>query len=195
MSVLAPRRNSGDFASLWLPLAAFLAGAFWARISPAGVLASAVSPDGKHLVEIADYDRRQVYEIWQTGLVPPAPRKRLGARVDALRDVSTFAIAPDSSRVVWRDLNTAAGGSRLLSSPWLQVASGVAVGLAEVGAFEITCDSQNVQLWGSAVAGGQLTLHCAAITGGAPTPGPCPRATRCPIFVDGFETGGTGAWR
>lgn len=153
------------------------------------------TPDGSKLVEIGDFDRRQVFELWVTGLVPPSPRRRVGPRVDALRDVEVFAIAPDSSRVVWKELNTAAGGSKVLSSPWSAAAALLSSGLVEVGHPTVACDSKAVRFLAAAVSGAELTPHCAPLAGGNPVVGECPPVACNRIFVDGFETGATGAWR
>lgn len=195
--------DTSDRATFWIAVVCFLIAAllfaglaFGATIQTATVVQSEITPDGARLVELADYDRRQVFELWQTPSTPNGQRSRIGPAVNSQKDVAWFRVAPNSSRVVWVEVDTAHGGSRLLSSNWTSGVAALSLTLAEVRGFSIMCDSKSVSLTGAKIAGDEGAFFCVPITGGVPTDGWCPLPD-CHelVFADGFERGTTGAWR
>lgn len=158
------------------------------------VLQSEMTPDGSRLVELADYSRATVFEVWQTPSTPNGQRSRVGPIVPSAKDVERFLIAPDSSRVVWLEIDTAHGGSRLLSSNWSSSVAALLLTLDEVRGFTIMCDSKNVSLTGAKIAGDFGQSYCVPITGGIPTEGWCALPNCRTIFIDGFENGGVTKW-
>lgn len=162
-----------------------------AAIAFAGVAQTAISPDGQWRVEVADFARYQVFELWATPAVGGV-RRKIGHTVRPLEDVgSNVRISADSKRVVYTQGETASGNGWLLWSTPIDRAAGQRISQTMtpgggVDRFELTADGQHVRYRADVFVDEQFAWYRVAVIGGE---------ILGEIFVDGFESGGVGAWR
>src|SRR5262245_8676431 len=82
------------------------------------VAAMQVTPDGSWAVYYADADTNEVFEIYSRPTDGSAPARKLSSGGDArVYDSPNFAIAPNGSRVVYRDDPATPGVRELFSAP------------------------------------------------------------------------------
>lgn len=159
---------------------------FFAGLAFGATIQTATSPDGQWRVELSDSASATKFELYSTPAVGGA-RRRISGDVPFDFDVAEFVISPDSRRVAFRKGRTATGNWSLYS---VAINGGAVAPLSTGLAFVdsgYTVTSVDVHARGTAVAGGALSVFVVPIAGGERRePG---------IFADGFESGGTGAWR
>ena len=166
--------------------------------APAATVArSLTSPDGRWLVEVADYRARQVFELWST---PTAggPRKQIGLAVPALQDVrSDILISADSMTVAYAQGETASGLKwRLYATPIDRQAGSVIShrspqpGVGFRFPIVAACSGREVRFTSDPDTDETWSEYVVPIAGGA-----IRTWDECRIFADGFEAGGIGAWR
>lgn len=166
--------------SAWVALVFFAGLAFGATIQ------TATSPDGQWRVELSDSASATKFELWSTPAIGGA-RRRISGDVPFDFDVAEFVISPDSRRVAFRKGRTATGNWGLYS---VAINGGAVTPLSaglpyvETG-YRVT--NGDVHALCTEIAGGSLAAFVVPIAGGE---------RRLPgVFSDGFESGGTGAWR
>ncbi len=163
----------------------------------ATVAASQTSPDGRWLLQVADFRVHQVFELWATPTAGGA-RRQIGRTVPALQDVrNDLVISADSLTVAYVQGETASGSQfRIWSTPIDRLAghvishaapqSGVGFDLPIEGA----CSDREVKFRSDPILDENFAWFVVPITGGPIRPW-----DGCRIFVDGFEGGSTGGWR
>ncbi|MEO8195578.1 MAG: hypothetical protein ABI689_02525 [Thermoanaerobaculia bacterium] len=177
-------------------LAAFLvsvAGLFAATAAPADnarILQTAVSPDGRWQVELADYAQPLKFELWTTP-VSGGERQKIGGIVPFDNDVSEFLISSDSTRVVYRQGRTATGDWLLYSTP-IYNQSGHRIcqtmtlgGAVEHGIFPVL-DGNYVRYRADPYVDEQYLWFVVPVGGGT---------ILNYLFANGFESGGIEAWQ
>lgn len=187
------QRKQRVLSLLCLALGLALLGAAIAFGAPSTVAQVATSPDGQWRVEVADFARHQVFELWATPAVGGV-RRKIGHTVRPLEDVgSNVRISADSRRVVYTQGETASGNGWLLYSTPIASQGGQRISQTmtsggAVDRFELTWDGLHVRYRADVVVDEQFAWYRVAVIGG-------PIVAEGPIFADGFEGGNTGAWR
>lgn len=157
------------------------------------VLQRETSPDGKYVVEVADYTRRLQFELWSTN-VQSGVRIKIGHLIPFDNDVSEFLISNTSQTVVYRQGRTATGDWLLYTTPiYGQTgSSGIRIcqpmvlgGSVEPGIRKIW-DGTYVEYVADPFVDEQYHTYVVRMTGG--------RINEL-IFADGFENGNAGRWR
>lgn len=189
------RSNSFWLALLFLGVALVIAGAAFG--ATATVAQTKLSPDGQWRVELADYGRHQVFELWATPAIGGA-RRQIGRAVPALQDVrNDLLISADSRTVVYVQGETASGSNfRLWSTPIDRLAGQVISqpapqsGVGFDMPIQTACSGREVKFRSDPVIDETFAWYVVPMTGGVI------RAwDGCLIFRDGFEGGSVGAWR
>lgn len=178
----------------WLVTIAFIGGlllggvAFGAQPS---VIQTKTSPDGQWRVEVADFARRQVFELWSTPAVGGV-RRKIGHTTPALEDVANTAlISADSRRVIYTQGETASGnGWGLWSTPidrqaGARISQPMTTG-GRVEQFTLTADGMHVRYRADVLIDEHFAWYIVPVAGG-PILGE--------IFTDGFESGTPGGWQ
>ncbi len=177
-------------------LAAFLvsvAGLFAATSSPAHatrILQTAVSPNGRWQVELADYAQATRYELWVTP-VSGGERQKIGGPVPFDNDVSEFLISSDSTRVAYRQGRTATGDWLLYSTPiynqsGYRICQTMILGGAVDHGIYPALDGNYVLYRADPYIDEQYSWFVVSTGGGT---------ILNEVFADGFESGGTAFWR
>ena len=158
--------------------------------------ATRISPDGRWTVEVADWRRLQVFELWATPTAGGA-RRQIGRTLPSLEDVRTdFIFCPDSSCVVYVQGETASGMHfRLYSTPIDRLAGHVisqptpqlAVGF---GYPLLSACAESVKFSSDPVTDETYAWYVVPMTGGEVR-----LWDDCTLFRDGFEGGSLEAWR
>lgn len=157
----------------------------------ATVAQTAVSPDGQWRVEVADFARHQVFELWVTPAVGGVQRK-IGHAVQPLEDVgSSVKISADSQRVVYTQGETASGNGWLLWSTPIDRQAGQRISQTMtpgggVDRFDLTRDGMRVRYRADVFIDEQFAWYVVPVAGGV---------ILRELFADGFEGGNVGAWR
>jgi hypothetical protein len=153
------------------------------------VLHVATSPDGQWRVEVADFASATKFELWATPT--GGARRKIGTAAAHDYDVFEALISSDSRRVVYRYGRTATGESHLYSTP-IDRLQGVRISPPPAEGGRV--GHGIAPAWGGLFVG----YRYAEQQGGPESPrivGVAGGRIFVPIFVDGFESRSTGAWR
>lgn len=154
------------------------------------VLQTALSPDGRWRVELADYAQETRFELWVTP-AEGGQRVKIGGVVPFDNDVSEFLISANGQRVAYRQGRTATGDWLLYSTPivsqyaaricqTMTLGGGVDYGIA------LAVDGNYVRFRADPVVDEQFSWFIVPVGGGT---------ILGEVFADGFENGRTQAWR
>lgn len=174
---------------LWLVAAALMI-VLCAEAFGAQTIATQISPDGQWRVEIADHSSLSKFELWATPTTGGA-RRKIGTAAAHDYDVFEALISSDSRRVVYRYGRTATGESHLYSTP-IDRLQGTRISPPPTDGGRV---GHGIALeWGGLF----VRYRYAEQQGGPESPrivGVAGGRIFVPIFVDGFESRSTGAWR
>lgn len=165
---------------------------FLAALPASGVttVASLVTPDGQHRVEVCDCYRRQVFEI-RARREPDGPWYHVGANVPALQDVRNDVVVTNDC-VAWVQGETASGSNFALRSSPIDVA-GFSVVISHphpqngVG-FDFPIQKisgDRIRFRSDPFVDETFAVYVVGVAGGR---------IMEEIFSDSFELGGAGRW-
>ena len=154
------------------------------------VLASALSPNGRWRIELADYAVETRFELWATP-AKGGQRLKIGGPVPFDHDVSEFLISGDSARVAYRQGRTATGEWLLYSTPIsgqiaIRICQWMPLGGAVDQGVTLVMNGSRVRFRADPVLDEQFWWFIVPVDGGAIVG---------ELFTDGFESGGSAAWR
>lgn len=165
---------------------------FLAALPASGVttVASLITPDGQHRVEVCDCYRHQVFEI-RARREPNGPWYHVGANVPALQDVRNDLVVTND-RVVWVQGETASGSNFALRSSPIDVA-GFSVVISQRPAqngvgfdFPIQkISGDRVRFRSDPDVDETFGWYVVSVSGGV---------IYNEVFADGFENGGGARW-
>lgn len=172
-----------------LVLAANLLAAAAAQAYTVRVLKTAISPNGRWRVELADHAVETRFELWATP-AKGGQRLRIGGPIPFDHDVSEFLISGDSARVVYRQGRTATGEWLLYSTPisgqtatricqWMPLGGAVDQGIA------LVMNGSHVRFRADPVIDELFSWFIVPVSGGS---------IASELFADDFESGATEAW-
>ncbi len=154
------------------------------------ILQTAVSPNGRWQIELADYAQATKFELWAT---PAAggERRKIGGVVPFDNDVSEFLISADSSRVAYRQGRTATGDWLLYSTPIsgqaaIRICQPMTLGGGVEHGISLALDGNVVRYLADPWLDEQYFWFLVPFVGGAIVGD---------LFRDGFESGGAEAWQ
>jgi hypothetical protein len=153
------------------------------------VLATAVSPNGRWRIELADHAVETRFELWATP-AKGGQRLKIGGPVPFDHDVSEFVISGDSARVAYRQGRTATGEWLLYSTPISgQVATRICQWMPLGGAVDrgitLVMNGSQVRFRADPVLDEQFSWFIVPVSGGA---------IYGELFSDGFASGSPEAW-
>lgn len=156
-----------------------------------------ISPDGRYAIWEADRDATsapaqgdQDYELFSTPILGGAT-VQLNPSLPFDYDVEHHLVSCDSQRVIYRQGKDSSNRWELWSAPIRGPETAArrisqTMGMSQaVGPFDVRCDA-SVLFWADLATGGIYLPFLTTVTGGALLQG---------LLEDGFESGGTGAWR
>jgi Tol biopolymer transport system component len=130
----------------------------------------AISPDGLHVVFVADQATDEARELWSVPIDGQSPPVRLSGPLPSGTGIEKFVIAPDSEHVVYRAAQDSAGVSELYSVPIaggaINKLNGPLVVGGDVEDFQISPDGTRV-VYKAAQATERGEIFSVAIGGGA----------------------------
>jgi hypothetical protein len=167
---------------------------FLAALPASGVttVASVITPDGQHRVEVCDCYRHQIFEI-RARHEPGGNWYHVGANVPALQDVRNDLVVTND-RVVWVQGETASGSNFALRSSPIDVPNFSTVishphpqnGVGFDFPIKSTWGGQFVRYRSDPKVDEQYEWYVVALNGGR---------IYEEIFADGFENGGKARWQ
>jgi Tol biopolymer transport system component len=129
-----------------------------------------ISPDGRHVVYVADQATDEARELWSVAIDGQSPPVRLSGPLPSGTGIDKFVIAPDSEHVVYRAAQDSADVNELYSVPIAGGAitklNGPMVAGGDVDDFQITPDASRVVYKGDQVTD-RGEIFSVPISGGA----------------------------